>query len=517
MKSSGRWLTLGIAFLFALSGTTGIVTAQNGGNSFNLPVVAANCKRMPTGFSFQGGDCVPANHVSITVTTTTGELLASCIPSPDTAEIVAGCSIPVPFGMAVIVTEDLNTVPPGYTPTINPQPFDVPVSPPQGEFGGPVFINLPDVSDTTAVRQPTTSTALQVPPSVCSGPPPPTPTLDASLNLPGYVALFSDGTMFVAWTEAGGALSGTLYLTTADDKSPDGFRSENVGFTGLRSGNRVTLTIPQGFGFASTIAGVVDGDTLTLYFSNDSGRSTAATFHRGTLAEYDQAGRSLRQEASQVIACAQELGATATAIAAQLEATATAIAAQQNAVYNANTTLDYAIRRLADDVVGLAAKSSFEEVLSAYARDWDTMQNGDKAMRADAMVQPFDCSQLDTVKYDLNMIDYDRSQISYDDSSLTYVVDSVNADIATIQNDMEAVQSGYRRLQGAVAANTTGGPPPQFTQSDVDTKVTKAQQQIDESALTMQKAQAQKNYYNQKAADLLTQAQDFVAGLTCSG
>lgn len=150
MKISSRWLTLGIAVLFALSGTTGTVTAQDGGSSFDLAIVAANCKRMPTGFPFQGGDCVPANHVSITVTTATGELLGSCIPPlTDTAEIIASCSIPVPFGMAVIVTEDLDTVPPGYTPTMNSQPFDVPVSPPQGEFGGPVFINLPTEATTT--------------------------------------------------------------------------------------------------------------------------------------------------------------------------------------------------------------------------------------------------------------------------------------------------------------------------------------------------------------------------------
>lgn len=426
MKISSRCLTLGIAFLFALSGTTGTVTAQNGGSSFNLPVVATNCQRMPTGFPFQGGDCVPANHVSITVTTTTGDLLGSCIPSSDAAEIVASCSIPVPFGMAVIVTEDLNTVPPGYAPTMNPQPFDVPVSPPQGEFGGPVFLNLPDVSETAPVRQPTTSTALQVPPSACSGPPLPTPAPDMSLNLPGYVAFFGDGTMFVAWTEAGGALSGTLYLTTADDKSPGGFRSENVGFTGLRSGNRVTLTIPQGFGFASTIAGVIDGDTLTLYFSDDSGSSTAATFIRGTLAEYDQAGRTLRQEASQVTACAQEVGATATALAVQ-----------QNTVYDANTTLDNAIRRLADDVDGLPAASSFDKVLSVYAADWTDMQADDQTMHDSAAAQPFSCNQLSTVESNLSKIESDLSKIESDDSSMKYVADSVSGDITSIKSDRQ--------------------------------------------------------------------------------
>jgi len=179
--------------------------------------------------------------------------------------------------------------------------------------------------------------------------------------------------------------------------------------------------------------------------------------------------------------------------------------------------LDKAVRRLVDDVDSLTAGSSFDEVLSAYARDWDTMQNDDKTMRADAMVQPFDCSQLGTVKYDLSQIDYDLSQISYDDSSLTYVVDSMNVDITTIQDDMESVQSAFRRLQEAVAANTTGNPLPQFTQNDIDKEVTKAQQQIDDSTLAIQEAQEQANYYDQKAADLLTQAQDFVAGLTCSG
>ncbi len=137
-----------LAFVAVLPlGSSAKLRALQSEETFDLSIVAAICDREPTSFPFQGGDCVPADHVSITVTTTSGDLVGFCIPSATSGDIVAGCTIPVPVGVTVIVTEDLDTVVPGYAPTQNPQPFDVPATPPDGVFGGPVFLNLP-TSDT---------------------------------------------------------------------------------------------------------------------------------------------------------------------------------------------------------------------------------------------------------------------------------------------------------------------------------------------------------------------------------
>lgn len=111
---------------------------------FNLDIVTTNCLQMPTSFPFQGGDCVPATGAVIVVTSTDGSLIGTCIAemgAPDS--VIAGCSVSVPFGTEVVVTEDPATITTGFAPTNNPQTFEVPASPPDGSFGGPVFINLP--------------------------------------------------------------------------------------------------------------------------------------------------------------------------------------------------------------------------------------------------------------------------------------------------------------------------------------------------------------------------------------
>jgi hypothetical protein len=126
---------------YASSSPSGSSGAED---TFPLGIVATNCGRRPTGYPFLGGDCVPADGAVITLTTPNGELVDTCIaeaPAPDSR--VAVCSIPMPYGSSVVVTEDVSTIDAGYAPTFNPQPFHMPTEPPDGVFGGPVFLNLP--------------------------------------------------------------------------------------------------------------------------------------------------------------------------------------------------------------------------------------------------------------------------------------------------------------------------------------------------------------------------------------
>lgn len=364
----------------------------------------------------------------------------------------------------------------------------------------------PASSGTASAPPPPTATPTPGLPSACTSPAYPTPALDPSLNLPGYLAVFYDGAFFVEWTEMGGTLSGTLYWTGPDEQSPDGLGSMTAGFTGILDGNQMALTIPQGLGFTTTVSGLLEGDSLSLFFTDDNGNPTPAVLHRGTLAEYDQAVRSLRQETAQGTACAQAV-----------EATATAIAAQQNAVDDANAALDYAINRLNDDVAQLAEDTDFTGVIDAYATDWTDMQDDDEAMRAEAEVVPFDCYQLTSVEFALTELEYDVTEFEFDDTNLEYAVDTVNSDIAAVEQDIVDVRAAFDMLQAAVAANTTGEPEAWFTQDDVDRAVNSAQEQIDVSNETIETAQAQAQDYDEKAAELLEQGRDFVAGLTCPG
>lgn len=137
-----------VVSLFTASGSD--TAARQSEGTFDLSVIVVTCEREPTGYPFEGGDCIPSDHVSIVVTSTNGEPLGTCITSTANGDVVAGCTISVPAGMTVTVTEDLDTVRPGYAPTLNPQSFEVPVFPPDGVFGGPVFLNLPTENTSTA-------------------------------------------------------------------------------------------------------------------------------------------------------------------------------------------------------------------------------------------------------------------------------------------------------------------------------------------------------------------------------
>jgi hypothetical protein len=475
-------------------------------DGFTLPMVATNCQRMPTAFPFEGGDCVPAEGAVIVVTTEDGKLIGTCVAKTEggSESKIAACSVVVPFGLTVIVTEDVTAISPDHAPQNNAQRWPIPDGPPQGEFGGPIFINLPVAGSGTPTATPTATPQSTY--SACTAPPYPTPALDPTLNLSGYLALYYDGAGFVEWIDVAGSLSGTLYWTSPDDERPREFKSETVSFTGVLSDDRLALTFEQGFGFNTTISGQLSDGTLTLYFPQDSGAPWAAVMHPGTLAEYQQAIRSLELEAAQAQECAQEVGATATAVAAQ-----------QDAVAVANASVDRALSDLADATSRLEDATDFSDTMSEYADDLSTMQDDDNEMRSDAAVEPFDCYQLSVVEYDLSVIEYDMTVIEYDrDTLLSYDIETVNGYISDVEQAMRDVQSAFDWLQTADVANTTSSPSPAYTQDDIAQDVTAAQQQIDASQATIDTAQEQASGYEQSASQVLQDASDYVAGLACS-
>jgi len=195
-------------------------------------------------------------------------------------------------------------------------------TPQAGDAGIPLLLvrsqaasETPESSPTPTLASRATDASSPTPRSSCGESPIPTPTLNPSLSLPGYVSVSSDGAVFVQWTEDDSAIAGVLYRTLPEDEAPDGFKSENFAVSGIISGNFITLMIQQESGLVMAIPGLVDGETLTLFLTDEHGTSQAVSLHRGSLAEYDQAVRSLRLAASQQAACAVP---TATSIAASV-------------------------------------------------------------------------------------------------------------------------------------------------------------------------------------------------------
>ncbi len=356
---------------------------------------------------------------------------------------------------------------------------------------------------------------------------------NAAQDLGGYV--FADETiaMFIQWTESANALSGTASFAQPDAASASGVKAVSVGFTGVRAGKQITFTVPFGSGAPTTWTGVLDVLSLAMYFPTTNGTISPLMLHPGTAADYNQAVLMIQQSALQQAAQARVAQATATAQVSQqaavataqvtmAQATADALNMQRTNVANANERLNSALRNLKSDTDKLARDTTFDALLQSYANHWTMMQEKDQTMRKDAAKQPLTCFQRNTVESEANSIEPLARSIQSDDASLQSIADRINTDLqgdsysSGIKRDIQTAQTAFTALQTAVAANTTGAPSPQFTQDDVNNAVNVAQQQIDTSTAAMKGAQKQGADYDQKVAQLLKNAQGFVAGLKCS-
>lgn len=317
--------------------------------------------------------------------------------------------------------------------------------------------------------------------------------------------------MFVAWTETGDTLSGTMQLASPDTSSQYGIRANNVSFTGVRSGNHLSITVPQGFGTANTFSGEFNGPLLTLFFPDSRGTITPVVLHPGTVAEYNQAVIGLQQQVGQQVAQAQAAQATTAAYAKLGTATASALYSQQENVRAANTGVADALRQLTRAVNDLAQDSTFDFPLEESNQT--NLQTANQQLRKDAAKPPVDCMQI---QFDLDNVELYASPVSDAHSFMQSKTDRIQQESATVKALVQDVQRAYTDTSTATAANTTGIPAPQFTQEDVTKAVTTAQQQIDRSMQAIQDAQQRLTGYEQQAAQTLKDAKSLVARVKCS-
>ena len=364
---------------------------------------------------------------------------------------------------------------------------------------------LPLALSACSLRGPRASTPQpnQTPTSAQFSPSPSSPSSILDSSPAGYLGSGPSGVEFIQWTESEGRLSGqyqTLYVT---EDNPLQVKNQNAAFTGILNASNMSLTF-SALGFSTTWTGTLEYDTLTLVRPDQNGLLSADLLRAGTVEDYNKAAASFQQSIQQKTAAAQAT-----------QAAASARAARQKAVADANFALASALSSLEYSVTNLRQDTKFDDVLKAYETDWSTMQADYRTMQADAAKRPFNCYQLGVVNYDRGSIQYDLGSINYDHGSFAYQQNIVTSDTGQVQNKIQSAKQALQNLQGAVVANPTGIPPPQFTPPDVTAQVAAAQQALSSSGKTLQLAQAQAATFDQEAAQLLQTANDFVAGLKC--
>lgn len=330
----------------------------------------------------------------------------------------------------------------------------------------------------------------------------------------GYL-LTSDTTVaFIQFTEdQNGHLTGSLETVYAT--SDDTVQSESAAFTGIRNGSQISLTF-SALGISQTDTGTLNGNTLRLQWPDQNGLVQTGVFQAASTSDYNTAAQNLRHRIAGYAAATAAAQATASTQQANAQATATEQQALDQAVTTANNQLSGDLTGLTSDMQSLASSTKFGDALDGYAKDWSQMQADYQQEQNDYKNGCGDGGyNASVVAYDASSVSYDLSSIQYDDSSLNYDKGSMTTALQQDQSDMQAVQSDWSTLQAAVAADTTGNVSGEFSQSDVNAALTKAQQQIDASNKALDTAQGKANQYDQEAAQMNTNAQNLANSMHC--
>jgi len=314
---------------------------------------------------------------------------------------------------------------------------------------------------------------------------------------------------FIQWTNTNGVLKGEWSATMITSGA---LQSQSLGFTGSLNGSAISITFTA-FGAQVNYVGSLTGNTLSLTGPDQDNQVVTQVFHAATLQDYQGAVAALQRQLN----LQQAAAATATAQAAAAQATASAQAMLDQAVTHANATLAADLQTLSNDTDTLKQDTSFDSDLQSYSRDWSQMQADYQHEQADYRQG---CGQYGdnaaTVSDDAASVSDDLASITDDDASLTDTLDSVNTDITQIRQDIQSVQTDWQKLQAAVNADDTPDPvAAQFSESDVASAVTTAQNQLASTDNAIKQAQAQARQYDQEAASLNQQAQNLANSMRC--
>lgn len=327
----------------------------------------------------------------------------------------------------------------------------------------------------------------------------------------GYLATGSGNVMFLQFTEKHNQLTGHAEGTEETNDVPPQTKPYNYAFTGTQDGTSITITFSV-FWTSTSFSGTFNGDTITLNVPQSDGHIANRTFKAASIQQYNSAVDALQKQISQQDQQYYDSLATATAI----QATANALQNEQDAVSNATHSLSNALSSLKSDSATLSSFST-SSTISGYAKDWQTMQNDYTTEQNDASKG---CGDNNTnhnqVGADANQVDADDNQISADDNQLSADKRQYDLDLSAVQDDLQTVNGDWISLQNATKANTTGTPAPAYTQSDIDTATTNAQNAEDTASNTWTSAKTSAGTYDNEASDLKKKSDAIPSSMGCS-
>ena len=199
----------------------------------------------------------------------------------------------------------------------------------------------------------------------------------------GWVGEFSDGAMFVTWTDRDGALSGSLdfsRLVAAEGAGALTVDSQSTSFDGQREDGQVTLSLQHGLGAVTNLSGEVDEDELTLLLPQADGALQTVTLKEGCSDTYNAALDGLNSAAAADLDRVANEAATEAAADEFLNAfdeVEAVVTELQQAADELNAAVDEARQGIPGVEAALAdARSALEDLRTAVANDGGSDTDG---------------------------------------------------------------------------------------------------------------------------------------------
>ncbi len=255
----------------------------------------------------------------------------------------------------------------------------------------------------------------------------------------GYLAQpNSASAQFLQVTRNGSSLNGNLQSASISASDPTSVTTFNAAFTGTTDGTAITLTFPQGLGFATSVSGSYGGDHIQLSVPQADGTLATEDFAPSNTNAYNGAVQALQQQASQ--APADQQAATAAQQQAQLEA-------------KERAAVDQATSRVNGDFSNIAADINSYKALYADVNS-DVQQANKDVNVAYAAVQKVQSEGRNNQNcgYDAGVVSYDAGVVLYDQGTVTYQQGVEQADVQTINTAASSLDSDFQTMQAAEAA-----------------------------------------------------------------
>lgn len=256
----------------------------------------------------------------------------------------------------------------------------------------------------------------------------------------GYLAQSnSTSAQFLQVTRNGSNLNGNLQSAGISTSDPTTVTTFNAAFTGTTDGTAITLTFPQGLGFATSVSGSYSGDHINLSVPQTDGTLATEDFAPSDTNAYNTAVHALQQQAQQTQAARQ--AATAAQQQAQLEADERAVVDHTISAVNGD------LNAVANDInayKGLYASVNNDQQ-QAY-KDTVTAYNDLQKVAAEGRNSPYCSGDAGVVGGDAGTVQGDLGTVSGDHGIEQGDVQTINYDISSLDRDFQSFQAAQAAI-----------------------------------------------------------------------